>query len=123
MDETETLTNSIEKTGAAAAETPAQKKRRERTQQLMQDPPSREQLEQELVRMRTGRKRGRVLRSIVMTIITVAAAAALVSTLFLPILRIYGTSMAPTLEEKDLVVAVKTNHVHQGELVKYWSSG
>ena len=117
MDETETLTNSIEKTGAAAAETPAQKKRRERTQQLMQDPPSREQLEQELVRVRTDRKRGRVLRSIVMTIITVAAAAALVSTLFLPILRIYGTSMAPTLEEKDLVVAVKTNHVHQGELV------
>ena len=105
MDETETLTNSIEKTGAAAAETPAQKKRRERTQQLMQDPPSREQLEQELVRVRTDRKRGRVLRSIVMTIITVAAAAALVSTLFLPILRIYGTSMAPTLEEKDLVVA------------------
>ena len=81
MDETETLTNSIEKTGAAAAETPAQKKRRERTQQLMQDPPSREQLEQELVRVRTDRKRGRVLRSIVMTIITVAAAAALVSTL------------------------------------------
>ena len=120
MDETETLTNSIEKTGAAAAETPAQKKRRERTQQMMQDPPSREQLEQELVRVRTDRKRGRVLRSIVMTIITVAVAAALVSTLFLPILRIYGTSMAPTLEEKDLVVAVKTNHVHQGELVAFY---
>ena len=79
-----------------------------------------QQLEQELVRVRTDRKRGRVLRSIVMTIITVAAAAALVSTLFLPILRIYGTSMAPTLEEKDLVVAVKTNHVHQGELVAFY---
>ena len=120
MDETGTLTNSIEKTEAAAAETSAQRKRRERTRQLMQDPPSREQLEQELVRVRTDRKRGRVLRSIVMTIITVAAAAALVSTLFLPILRIYGTSMAPTLEEKDLLVAVKTNHVHQGELVAFY---
>ena len=53
-------------------------------------------------------------------IITVAAGAALVATLLLPILRIYGTSMAPTLEEKDIVVAVKTNHIHQGELVAFY---
>lgn len=105
---------------APQAESARSRKRRERTEKLLQDPPSREQLEQELLRVRTGRKRGNVLRGIFMTIITVAAGAALVATLLLPILRIYGTSMAPTLDEKDIVVAVKTNHIHQGELVAFY---
>ena len=105
---------------APQAESARSRKRREKTEKLLQDPPSREQLEQELLRVRIGRKRGNVLKGILMTIITVTAAAALVSTLLLPILRIYGTSMAPTLEEKDMVVAVKTNHVHQGELVAFY---
>lgn len=105
---------------SAQAESPRSRKRRERTEKLLQDPPSREQLEQELLRVRTGKKRGNVLKGIFMTIITVAAGAALVATLLLPILRIYGTSMAPTLDEKDIVVAVKTNHIHQGELVAFY---
>ena len=55
-----------------------------------------------------------------MTIITVAAAAALIATLFLPILRIYGTSMTPTLEEGDVVAAIRNNNVHPGELVAFY---
>lgn len=87
---------------------------------LLQDPPTKDQLEQELLRVRTAKKRGRVLQGIVMTIITVAAAAALIATLFLPILRIYGTSMAPTLEEGDVVAAIRNNNVHPGELVAFY---
>lgn len=105
---------------SAQADSARSRKRRERTEKLLQDPPSREQLEQELLRVRTGKKRGNVLKGIFMTIITVAAGAALLATLLLPILRIYGTSMAPTLDEKDIVVAVKTNHIHQGELVAFY---
>lgn len=111
---------SVRSDKAPQAESARNRKRREKTEKLLQDPPSREQLEQELLRVRTGRKRGNVLRGIFMTIITVAAGAALVATLLLPILRIYGTSMAPTLDEKDIVVAVKTNHIHQGELVAFY---
>jgi signal peptidase I len=105
---------------ATKPESARQRRRRERTEKLLQDPPSREQLEEELARIRTGRKLGDVLKGIFMTIITVAAAAALISTLLLPILRIYGTSMAPTLGEKDIVIAVKTSHIHQGELVAFY---
>ena len=38
------------------------------------------------------------LKNTVYTLITVAAVAVLVAVLLLPVLRIYGTSMSPTLE-------------------------
>ena len=105
---------------ASAAASSANRRRRGEKKNLLQDPPTKDQLEQELLRVRTAKKRGRVLQGIVMTIITVAAAAALIATLFLPILRIYGTSMAPTLEEGDVVAAIRNNNVHPGELVAFY---
>ncbi|MDY2946143.1 MAG: signal peptidase I [Lachnospiraceae bacterium] len=105
---------------ASAAASSANRRRRGKKKNLLQDPPTKDQLEQELLRVRTAKKRGRVLQGIVMTIITVAAAAALIATLFLPILRIYGTSMTPTLEEGDVVAAIRNNNVHPGELVAFY---
>ena len=87
----------------------ANRRRRGKKKNLLQDPPTKDQLEQELLRVRTAKKRGRVLQGIVMTI-----------TLFLPILRIYGTSMTPTLEEGDVVAAIRNNNVHPGELVAFY---
>lgn len=65
-------------------------------------------------------KQGRVLCRVILIILTVAAAAALIAAVFLPILRIYGTSMSPTLQEGDVVVAMKTGSVHQGELAAFY---
>ncbi len=64
------------------------------------------QLEAELARVNYRRRYGRVLRSMVYTLITVAAVAVLVATLLLPVLRIYGSSMTPTLTEGEIVVSV-----------------
>ncbi|MEE8827305.1 MAG: signal peptidase I [Eubacteriales bacterium] len=72
---------------------------------------------------RTGRRR-RYWQSIwhvVSVLITVAAAAVLVSTLLFPVFRIYGTSMTPALEAGDVVVAVRpTGSLKQGDLIAFY---
>lgn len=60
------------------------------------------------------------LRSTIFTLITVAASAVLVAVLLLPILRIYGTSMAGTLDGDDVVVSVKTSTFNQGDVVAFY---
>ena len=44
----------------------------------------------------------------------------LVATLFLPVLRIYGSSMAPTLSDGDIVVSVKGGEYERGDVVAFW---
>lgn len=61
-----------------------------------------------------------MLRSTIYTLITVAAAAVLVATLWMPVLRIYGTSMAPTLTGGDLVVSVKGNDFQSGDIIAFY---
>ena len=69
--------------------------------------PSVTDLEAEIRRERYRHRYNAVLRSTLYTLITVAAAAVLVATLWLPVLRIYGSSMTPTLQNEDIVFSVK----------------
>ena len=78
------------------------------------------QLEQELKRETYRRRYNRVLRSTIYTLVTVAAAAVLVATLFLPVLRIYGTSMTPTMTDGDIVVSVKGGSFARGDVIAFW---
>ena len=61
-----------------------------------------------------------VLRNTVNTLIVVAAIAILIATLWLPVLQIYGSSMAPTLEEGQIVVSVRGTDLAQGDLVAFY---
>ena len=81
--------------------------------------PTVEQLEQELKRETYRRRYNRVLRSTIYTLITVAAAV-LVATLFLPVLRIYGSSMTPTMADGDIVVSVKGGSFTRGDIIAFW---
>ena len=78
------------------------------------------QLEEELKREIYRKKYRKVLRSTIYTLITVAAAAILAATLFLPVLRIYGTSMTPTVTEGDIVVSIKSRELKQGDIIAFW---
>ena len=60
------------------------------------DLPTTEQIEGELVRLRYKSRYSRTLRSTIAILIVVAALAVLVATLWMPVLRIYGSSMSPT---------------------------
>jgi signal peptidase I len=56
----------------------------------------------------------------VYTLITVAAIALLVATLWLPVLQIYGSSMTPTLQDGEIVFSVKTNKMEQGDIIAFY---
>lgn len=79
-----------------------------------------EQLEKELHREKYRRRYGRVLRSTIYTLITVAAVAVLVATLWLPVLQIYGGSMSPTLLDGDIVVSLKGSDFRTGDVVAFY---
>ncbi len=82
--------------------------------------PKIDQLQNELKRERYRKKFVRVLKSTIYTLVTVAAFAILVATLWLPILQIYGSSMTPTLNEGQIVVSVKSREFKQGDLVAFY---
>ncbi len=75
------------------------------------------QLEAELERENYKRRYRRVIRSTLYTLVVTAAVAVLVATIFLPVLRIYGNSMTPTLVEGDIVVSVKGSSFKTGDIV------
>ena len=73
--------------------------------------PSAEVLEAELQRVRYRSRYRTVFRSTLFTLITVAAVAVLVATLWLPVLQIYGSSMTPTLVDGQIVFSTKTKNM------------
>lgn len=79
--------------------------------------PTLEQLQSELSRERYKHRYGETLRSTVYILIVVAAVAVLLATLFFPVFRIYGTSMSPTVNEGEIVVALKGSDFQCGEVV------
>lgn len=82
--------------------------------------PSVAQLEAELKRERYRRRYGSTLLSTIYLLITVAAVAVLVATLLMPVLRIYGNSMTPTLENGEIVISVKTSDFEAGDIVSFY---
>lgn len=82
--------------------------------------PSTAALENELSRIRYNKNFVRIFKSTVYTLITVSAVAILVAVLLLPVLRIYGSSMTPTLAEDNVVVSVKTNDLKTGDVIAFY---
>ena len=65
----------------------------------------------------------RVLRSTIYALLVVAAVAVLLATLFLPVLQVSGDSMNPTLQDRDIILLVKTDHMETGDLCGfYWQN-
>lgn len=121
MPEAHPAQNETGKTENAAQENSTVGKRiTDRKKRTEKTAPTIKQLEQELERETYLKKYQRVLRTTIYTLITVAAAAVLVATLFLPVLRIYGTSMSPKLEDGDIVAAVKGSTFKRGDIIAFW---
>lgn len=82
--------------------------------------PSVEQLEGEIKRVKYKSKYRSVMKSTVYTLITVAAIAVLVATLWLPVLQIYGSSMAPTLQDGEIIFTMKTSKFERGDIAAFY---
>ncbi|MCI7262489.1 MAG: signal peptidase I [Clostridiaceae bacterium] len=82
--------------------------------------PTTAQLEEEVKRVRYRYRYHSVLRSTIYMLITVAAMAVLVATLWLPVLRIYGSSMTPTLQDGEIICTVKTSNFEPGDIISFY---
>lgn len=78
------------------------------------------QLETELGREKYRHRFRKVLRSTIYALITVAAAAVLVATLWMPVLQISGNSMSPTLTEGEIVVSLSGSSFNTGDIVAFY---
>lgn len=79
-------------------------------------------LQNELKREKHKRRFRKLLRSTISVLVVVAAVAALVATLLLPVLQIAGTSMEPSLSNGDIVVLAKTDRLETGDLCAFYYS-
>ena len=83
-------------------------------------PPTTEQLEGELKRVRYKSRYRSVLRSTIYSLITVAAIAVLITTLWFPVLRVYGNSMTPTLQNGEIIFTVKVSEFEPGDIISFY---
>ena len=85
--------------------------------------PSTEEVKAERERLAYRSRYTRVLRSTIYALVVVAAVAVLLATLFLPVLQVSVDSMNPTLQDKDVIVLVKSGSLKTGDLCGfYWQN-
>ena len=85
--------------------------------------PTKKQVETERKRYRRKKAYNKALRGTVYVLTIVAAVAVLITTLFLPVLQIEGTSMEPTLSNGDIVLLTKTTRFNRGDLCGFtWNN-
>lgn len=82
--------------------------------------PTAEQYSKELQRIRYRKDYRKMLANTVSSLIVVAAVAVLISMLFLPVLRVTGTSMTPTLMNDELVICSKRSNFKSGDVVAFY---
>jgi signal peptidase I len=84
------------------------------------DLPTVAQLESALEQVNHHAKFKSIFRSTVALLIVAAALAILVVTLWMPVLRVYGSSMTNTLSDGDIVVLVKGSSYETGDVVAFY---
>lgn len=82
--------------------------------------PTTEQLENELKKIKYKQKYIRILGNTISSLLVVSAIAVLISTLFLPVLRVTGTSMTPTMLNDELIICSKRSNFKNGDIVAFY---
>lgn len=82
--------------------------------------PSLEVLEAELKKEQYKSNYSKVLKSTIFSLLVVAAVAALIAVLLLPVLQISGTSMTETLQDRDIVVALNSSKYKTGDVIAFY---
>ena len=82
--------------------------------------PTAEELEKEINRQKTSADYVKVMISTVSGLVVVAAIAVLIATFVLPVLRVTGNSMTPTLENGTVVICKKTTKLERGDVIAFY---
>lgn len=81
------------------------------------------EIENERQRMKRGKSFRKAVLSTLYALVIVAALAALIASLILPVMQISGDSMDPTLHEGDTVVLLKATRYKAGDLCSFsWNN-
>lgn len=97
----------------------SKEKKRDRVWQL-DELPTADQLQSEVKRRKYVRNYLRIAKSTVSSLIVVAAVAVIIATLLLPVLRVTGSSMSPTLQNDELVICQKTANFERGDIIAFY---
>lgn len=81
---------------------------------------SNDEVKEELSRLTERERYLKKVQKTLSILVVVAAISVLVATLWMPILKIYGSSMDPTLENGQIVVSIKTKKLKSGDVVAFW---
>lgn len=84
------------------------------------DVPTFEQIKQERNRLKYKNRFKRTMMSTIGVLVVAAALAVLVATIWMPVLRIYGHSMSPALDDGQIVVCIKTGNIQTGDLAAFY---
>lgn len=85
--------------------------------------PTREQIEKERKHYRWQQAYLKALNGTIRVLTMVAAVAALIATLVLPVLQIEGTSMEPTLKNGDIVLLTNSTSLDRGDILGFaWNN-
>ena len=85
--------------------------------------PTLDQIESERKRYRWQKAYIKALQGTISVLTYMAAVAALIATLVLPVLQIEGTSMAPTLASGDIVLLTKSTNFDHGDICGFaWNN-
>ena len=84
------------------------------------DLPTTAQLAAEMKRLRYGERFRRSVRNTVGSLIVAAAAAVLISTMLLPVLRVTGASMTPTLQNDQVLLCNKLAQPDRGDIIAFY---
>ncbi len=86
----------------------------------MDNLPTAEQLDSEVKQVKYHKDFMKVLKNTVSSLIVVASVAVLVAMLLLPVLRVTGSSMSPTLKNDELVICSKRSNFKSGDMVAFY---
>ena len=81
---------------------------------------SNDEVKEELSRLKERERYLKKVQKTLSILVVVAAISVLVATLWMPVLKIYSSSMDPTLENGQIVVSIKTKKLKSGDVVAFW---
>lgn len=89
-------------------------------EQQRREPPSLEIVKKERERLRKQKQNRKTALNVLGLLIVVAAISMIISTRFLPVLQVSGSSMEPTLQEGELLVFTKTDKIKSQDIIAFY---
>lgn len=83
-------------------------------------PPTSAQLKSELERINHKKEKRRMMNGILVALLAVAAAAVLISVLFMPVLKVTGSSMEPTMSDGQYALCISAGRFKTGDVIAFY---